>query len=274
MKETVIGDASTSAPAAACAADLLQALARGREALTLSQLARELGCTRSLVFRVAHELTARDLIIRSEDGRYSLGVATLELGGAYLGGSELAQAARQITQDLSRETGETTNLGVLRQADVIYLIRSEGRNALLTVSHIGGRIPANCAAMGKALLAELDERELERTLIDPLARLTPNSLGTLGDLKRALVTVRDQGYATDEQEAVLGRSCLAAALASGDERAALSISVSALVFAERRKELLVALLAARDRLDREINGRLAMQSDDGLAGLPAGAGYG
>jgi len=263
------GSVHYSAPAAACAADILLLLAGSPEPLALSQLARDLGRTRSLVFRVIRELEPRDLIVRSEDGCYGLGVATLELGGAYLSASELAQAARQITQDLSRETGETTSLGVVRHGDVTYLIRNEGRNTLLTISHVGGRIPANCAAMGKALLAELSDEELHAVLKDPLPRLTPHSIGTLADLQSTLVLIRERGYATDEQETVLGRSCIAVALPSHTERAAISISVSHDTFAERREDLLAALLATRDRLTREMNGRIALRGEDRLKALTA-----
>lgn len=255
------GKGSYSAPAAACAADLLQILARSPEPLPLAQLARDLGRTKSLVFRVIRELEVRALIHRREDGRYSLGVGTLELGGAYLGATGLGQSVRQIMRDLSRETGETTNLGVLSGSDIIYLIRNDGRDAVLTLAHVGKRIPASCTAMGKVLLAQLDDRELHAVLQDPLPHLTSHSIGTLAELKKELQVIRQQGYARDEQEAILGRCCVAVTMPYDVDPAAISISVSPEGFAEREQDLLKALLVTRDRIGREIHGRSAIQGE-------------
>ena len=70
-----------AAPAAACAAEVLLALAKAPEPLSMSALAKMTGRTKSLVFRVIRELEVTDCVRVSEDGRYSLGISALELGG-------------------------------------------------------------------------------------------------------------------------------------------------------------------------------------------------
>lgn len=251
-----------SAPAAACAADVLQVLARSSEPLGLAQLSRDLRRTKSIVFRVIRELEARALLHRREDGRYSLGVGTLELGGAYLGAMGLGQSLRQIVRDVSRETGETANLSVLDGSDIIYLIRNEGRDSLLTLAHVGKRIPASCTAMGKVLLARYDDRQLDRLLQDPLPRLTSHSIGAVAELKKELESIRQQGYARDEQEAILGRCCVAVTIPYDVEHVAISLSVSPEGFPEREAELVGALMSTRERIGLEIRGRSVIQGDN------------
>lgn len=255
------GKGAYSAPAAACAADLLQLLARSPESLPLAQIARSLDRTKSLAFRVIRELEERSLIQRRDDGTYALGVGTLELGGAYLGTTELMQSVRQIMRDLSRDTGEATSLGVLSGSDIIYVIRNDGRSAVLTVAHVGRRIPACCTAMGKILLAQLDERELAAVLQDPLPRMTAHSIETAAEFAPILDAIREQGFATDEEEAILGRCCVAVSIPYSVDRAAISISVSPEGFRARQGELLDALQTARDRIRREIEGRAAIRDD-------------
>ncbi len=247
------------APAAACAGEILRLLARSTTPLSLAEIERALPRTKSLVFRVVRELEAQQLMEREADGRYRLGIESFELGAAYLSQAQFLDVVRQVIQQLANDAGETANLGVLRGMEVLYLLKYIGRSAYVTISNVGGRVPANCVAIGKALLARLSNEELEEVLTShELPRMTPRSLTTPDDLARDLALTRERGYALDEEEAVLGRCGLAAAvrfpIASGDY-AAVSLSTSAEQWRERREPLLQLLLTATDRIDREAMGR-------------------
>lgn len=249
-----------SAPAAACSGELLKLLAQGHEPFSVAAIARTLGRSRSLVFRVLHELEAAELVERHRDGRYWLGISALELGGAYAMNASASDPAARTLCALSDDTGETSSLAVLSGSDIVYVQRHEGRNSIVTVSYPGKRLPATCTALGKALLAELPERRVRTMLPEHLPCLTSRSIDSLDRLLADLQEVRERGYAIDDGETLLGRTCIGVAVLRAGQRepAAISVSAVAEAFAERKDELLAALLHAKRRLDSEHRGLAAM----------------
>ena len=251
-----------SAPAAACAADLLTLLARSDEPLSIAEIARRLDRSKSLVFRVAKELDTRDFIRESSQGRYWLGIEILELGGSYISQSDYTKAARSVLQKLSHDTGETVNLGTLRGSEVLYLEKWEGVNSVVTVSHVGKRIPANCTAMGKALLARLDDVDVAARFGGSYPTLTAASLGSHEALIKDLADIRERRYALDLGETLDGRACVAIALesslAGAEDGVAVSISMTSRRFESDGDELASRLIDAGERLDNERQRRLIM----------------
>src|SRR5919106_1082271 len=222
-----------SAPAAACAADLLLVLARSESALSIAQLSERAGYTKSLVYRVLGELEARDYVSRLPDGGYWLGLAVVELGGAFTASVPLMSSVRRVLRRLADLTEETVSLGMLQGDQALYLMREEGARSVFAVSHVGKRLPANAVALGKTLDA----------LLDDLAR------------------VRERGHAEEHGEAVRGRCCVAATAAfhqQGIDNVAISISMDEARFHPARESILEALLKARDQVAREAHGRAAI----------------
>lgn len=250
-----------SAPAAACAADILHALKASDVPLSLAQLERELHRSKSLIFRVLRELEARELVVRDSVGRYRLGIEAFELGAAYLNQSPYAEVVRQTLEQLAISTGDTVNLGVLRGTDVLYIMKFQGASSYVTVSRVGGRVPANCVAIGKALLASLSDDEIRARFDEPLPQMTERSVDRLDDLLRELDEVRKRGYAIDFEQAALGRCALAVATApfgTNVDRTAMSISSVAATFDERFDGLLDGLRRARDTIDRDRATRMTL----------------
>jgi len=250
-----------SAPAAACAAEVLHALRTSDGPVTLAQLERQLPRSKSLIFRVLRELEAREFVMRDHAGGFRLGIEAFEMATAYLGQWAFADVVRQTLRQLADETGDTVNLGVLRDAEVLYLMKVPGASSYVTVSRVGGRVPANCVAIGKALLAELSDTAIAARLRDPLPQMTDQSVQTLRDLMEELEVVRKQGHAIDREQAALGRCALAVVTNAGrpdHELTAVSISASASRFEERRDQLLDRLLHARELLERDRLTRTAL----------------
>jgi len=249
-----------SAPAAACAAALLAFLARSSSAQTAAELARGVDMSKSLVFRVLRELSAHDLVERGEDGRYWLSFGALEIGSAFLSKSQFMRSAQLALREVTRVTGQTTNMGVLRETDVLYVLKNEGPRSVVTISHVGARIPAHCSALGKALLAHMPDRDVRTLLKGRLAALTIRTITSVDELLRELEETRARGYAVEEGESILGRCCIATAVSVPGRRemASMSVSMSAEDFQEQRPEAVARLLAASDRLNREAVARELM----------------
>jgi DNA-binding IclR family transcriptional regulator len=219
--------------------------------------------SRSLVYRVIRELETRSLV-SAESGQYKLGVATLEIGGAYAKVAGYAEGAQAVLRELSNRTGETSNLAVLVGSEVLYVLKQDGANSVMTLSQVGTRLPAHCTALGKALLAALPDEELDRRFPDSLPRLTSRSIGTKVELLAELARVREMDYALDDEETIIGRCCAAVRVTAPEFHggaAALSTSASTEGFLKRRDELLDALFDAGDRLKRESAARAALGNE-------------
>ncbi len=143
------------------------------------------------------------MLIRREDIGYRLGRRTVELGGAYLSRmDQLAEFYDHCTNSVLF-SAETVRLSVLAGTDTLCLARYEGRPALRLSSSIGDKFPANASAQGKALLAQLDDSEVERIFygISELSQATHRSIRTVPDLLADLERTRRRGYGLDEGEA-------------------------------------------------------------------------
>lgn len=192
-----------SAPAVVRAVSVLDALAGSETGtMTLSDLAREVGVPKSSTSTILNALEAGGLIRRDELG-YSLGRRVVELGGAYLMRMDQIRAFYDECAASPLFADETVRLSALAGVDTLCLARYEGHPALRLTSGIGDRFPASASAQGKALLARLDDSEVERLYhgIPELPRITRRSRRTVGKLLKDLALVRELGYATDDQEA-------------------------------------------------------------------------
>lgn len=270
-----------AAPAAACAADVLITLARSHAPLSMSQLAEKTASTKSLVYRVLAELEARDFVARDPAGMYSLGVVTVELGGAFSTSLPMMSSIRRLLRNLADSNGETASLGILRGDQVLYLMREEGERSVLAVSHTGKLLPANATALGKALLAQLGDDEVRAIFAGgdgaghrQLQALTPHTITSLSRLLQELDGVRSRGYADEHQEAVLGRGCVSLAVPlgmPGMETLGISISMSEPRLAETEEEAVKQLADVRERISREARSRAAIGEAPSSFDLAMGA---
>lgn len=250
--------AKYSAPAVKCAAEILKLLAASGRQLATSEIARETASSRSLVFRVLHELEAAELVRRHGDHEFWLGMQVLELGGAYASQWDFSQTVRQTMAELATDIGETVNFAVLDGAEIVYLLKQEGRYSVTTISVVGTRLPANCTSLGKAMLSTLPEEDLENRLQPPLPASTPRSISKMADLRRALGEIRQRGYATEEGESVTGRCCVAVPIRPPGPAAgicALSVSMSQERYQAESDQIADRLVAAGGVLGREARAR-------------------
>lgn len=219
--------------------DILECFLERRE-MGVSAIAERCELSPSTTHRLVRALVARGYLEqdpRSE--RYRLGRSALVIGQA---GRKAfgVDSALPILRRFGRETGESVNLGLLDHADVVVAIRVESVHPLRFDQPVGSRIPVHCSSMGKALLA-FDAPNGPLVLSDlDLSQSTPNSIGTIEELRTELDEVRQQGFSTDDEESILGVSCIGAPVLDGTGRAVAAIAVqapTARMSAERRLEL-------------------------------------
>lgn len=184
--------------------------------LTLAQIVRRTGLPRSSAHRMLERLVQLRWLRRS--GRdYELGMRLVELGSLAVHQDRLVRAASPLLGELHRATGLVIHLAVLDGPDVVYLEKI-GDQRIPT--RVGGRQPAHCTAVGKAILAYGDPG----AEVDLRARKTKYSIANSSQLAIELAKVRAHGIAFEREESLLGFGCVAAPIGSPGEAVA-SVSV-------------------------------------------------
>ncbi|MEP3330214.1 IclR family transcriptional regulator [Sedimentitalea sp.] len=141
--------------------DVLQAFTPERPSLSLSDIARHLGVSRSAAFRSVYTLASLGFLLQDRrEERYALGPAVLRLGHGYLATRELVEIALPVLEQLRDESGWSAHLAVREGSSVLYMLRLPALSGLNSIVHVGSRLPAAATTMGRVLLADLSEAAL------------------------------------------------------------------------------------------------------------------
>ncbi|OCT12203.1 hypothetical protein A8709_30630 [Paenibacillus pectinilyticus] len=238
------------------ALDLLVLLAE-HGSLNLLELTDLLDQPKSSTYRIVLTLENRGFISRDdENGKYCLGYKQLMLTRGMLERNTLRSAALHEMKKLSEIYGDTINLGVLIDGEVLYVEILESTQPLRMTDTVGSRSPFHATAMGKAMTAFLPEVKVEELIaLHGLAAMTKNTIVTNAQFLVELKRVREQGYAIDDQEIVEGARCLAAPIYNmyGNVEGAISMSVAMHRFADEViPEMAASMKAAANRISRKL----------------------
>lgn len=207
---------------------LLDTLAQHTAPVNLKQLATQTRLHPSTAHRILGVMVDNRLVDRIEPGTYRLGIRLLELGSLVKSRISVRQEALPYMQMLHQQLGETVNLSVRHDDEVVYIERTSAGNSMMRVVQIiGARAPLHITAVGKLFLAA-DEPEKTSDYVrrTGLPRYTDNTLTDPVSLARELEKIRQQGYAYDNEEAEKGVSCIGAGIYNDEGRLVAGLSVS------------------------------------------------
>ncbi len=235
----------------------LEILANRDGECSLVDLCTEMKLHKSTVHRLAMVLEQHRLVHKNPDtGRYRLGLRLFEFGSKAIAALDLRGRARPYLDRLQRQFGETVFFCILDDGQVFYVEKIESQQSVRTACTVGSRAPAYCTAVGKAMLAELAESEVNDVVRRwGLKAVTANTITTATALKAELKAVRSRGYAIDNEEKEEGLRCVSAAVRghSGKLFAAMSVSGPAFrMTKERIPEIGQAVMRAGNELSAEL----------------------
>jgi IclR family transcriptional regulator, acetate operon repressor len=238
------GQEGVSSSAAKTLALLTALLKAESPTVGVTEVAQELGMPKSTTHRLLKVLEEHGFVSRA-GARYRVGGRFFELSevASWSEHGELRDAAyRPLARLFERTDPIAVHLGVLRGRSVFYVDKVMGPQGTRLPTRVGGRFPATCTGLGKAMLAHSDAAVVDAVLAHPLARPTPYSVAARRRLVDQLEQTRAIGYAVEREEASQGTVCVAAPiLQAGRAVAALSICVSSTAVARGREGRLAAL---------------------------------
>lgn len=207
--------------------EILEYMYTVNEELSLSTISQELDIPKTTVFRIILTMEKWGYVEKVDNQeKYRLGKALIKIGRQAASGIDIKDIAMPYLTELSKEVGESTNLGILYEDQVLSLGSSEGEDFYL-ISRLIPLSPLNCSSMGKQFLSEFSDKELEDYFQSskPQKR-TVNSITTLEVFLRQKDEIKQEGISYDREEYEYGLTCLAAPIRDRQGSIVAAISIS------------------------------------------------
>jgi DNA-binding IclR family transcriptional regulator len=227
------------------AAAILRVLRDDPGGMSLGQIAERVHLARSTVQRIVSALQQERLVITLGTGGIRLGPELVSFAASAR--FNVVDTCRPILADLSKQTGETADLSVLRSGQMIFLDQASGTHRLRTVSAVGEAYTLTDTASGRAVLADLPRGEAEALALAEWGAEAHSAKWPL--LSGPLDRTAQEGLAYDLDDHTVGISAIGFAFRDWSGMAhAISIPVPSTRFTAVRTLVSNELLKARERL--------------------------
>lgn len=249
---------TASVPALDRGLAILEAVAKSRSGLTLSQLTRALDLPKSSAFCLLLTLERAGYLRRNPvTKRYGCDMKLVRIATQALEGITLRDKARPVLRRLLDQTKLTVHMGIAGENEVILIEKLDPNTTSSVATWVGKGMDFHCTSLGKCLLAFSPESEVDRVLGHrALLRHNENTIASIQRLKAELAKVRRLGYAIDDEEEELGSRCIGAPIIDLDGRAVAAISISgdlAEIDVANSSRLCLKVQKAAELLSREIS---------------------
>jgi IclR family transcriptional regulator, acetate operon repressor len=241
---------------------LIETVADGpREGMSLSELARGLGASKSTTLALARTLKDSGLL-RLRDSRpgpkYTLGTAMIRFGDVTRSQVPLSEICRPILVRLSELTKMTSRVALCDEGHPVFIERVDGPGSVRFYTPLGQRESPYSSAAGKAMLATMGADDVRAICAEAgLAARTPRTITDVDALLADLAGVRASGFAVDDEEDAEGVFCVGAVFFDHDGGCAGAVSVTGIkndLPEWRVNELGRTVRRAADEVSEELGG--------------------
>ncbi|WP_353474142.1 IclR family transcriptional regulator [Salipiger sp. H15] len=197
-----------------------------RPEMTLTEIAEAISVTSSAAYRFVVTLEREGYLTRHEN-RYRLAPRAMDLGYRYLASLDVSDLARLPADALRNETGFTVHVSILEGTEIIYVYRALSDRAMVSNVPVGSRLPAFSTTMGRVLLSDLPEADLDARFAGyAFSRMSSAAPGSLAELKPLLRADRERGYVAQSSHLATGTFSIAAPLVSRHGRYVAAMNLS------------------------------------------------
>ena len=243
---------------------VLEVIAEARQPLGATEIARQIGVTRSSAFRLIYTLRHMGFLEIARDGRsFTLGPRVLNIGFAYLASMDIIDVARADLELLRDRTNVSAHLSIRDGGEMLYLICIQTRSGFLSTINVGARFPAYATPMGWLLLSDLSTRELAAlyggVAMHKLTSQTPTDIATLAQrISQAVI----DGYVLSRAIIEPGGSSIAAPVQNKSGKVVAAIDIagpdSAFDIARLDREYLTEVLSTARRISARLGYQLGV----------------
>lgn len=222
------------------ALSILETLSDYNEGLGVTEISDRIGLHKSTVHRLLGTLIYKGYVTQdSESNKYKITLKLFELGNKKVEDLDILTVSKPYTKELMGKVNEVVHFVIREGNNIVYIDKVEADNTIRMASTIGRRSPLYCTAVGKAILAQLSDKEVEKIWnSSKIEKLTEFTITDLKEMKEELEKVRQKGYAIDNEENELGVRCAGAPVFNrfGKVEGAISISGPTIRITEDKAE--------------------------------------
>jgi DNA-binding IclR family transcriptional regulator len=214
------------------AMDVVRAVAQTqRSGATLSRIATATGLSKSTAFRILRSLT-EERLLRFQDVGYSyhLGPLAFELGLATQSDAQIPPGWRECVAQVAQQTRLTTYLMARSDHEAVCLLCVQGTTTIRAMPvDVGQRLPLGIGAGSLAILATLDDAEINQIMAAQSARLAlfPGGQSQTRQILERVKAARRHGFALSSGTVTAGLAGVGVAVQPQQGLMQLAVSVSA-----------------------------------------------
>lgn len=192
----------------------------------ITEIADQLGRSKGTIHCHLATLLEKEHVVKNGDA-YQLGLRYLELGEGVKKRLGTYDVVTNELADLAEQSDELVQFATEEHGRAVYLYKDGGERAVQTASSIGKREYLHCISLGKVILAHYSRERVE-DIIDRhgMPGYTSQTITSRDELFEELETIRERGYAFDDEEKIEGLRCVAAPVMAGENEVLGAVSIS------------------------------------------------
>lgn len=236
---------------------VLELLADCREA-SLTEISEKLHLNKSTAHRILSSLIYMEYVKQADDGKYQLSLKIVDLSNRIVNVNRenMLSIVYPVLHSLAENVGETVHFVQKDGIDAVYMAKMAPNGTTTTIaSRIGSHVPLYRSAVGKAMAATMSYDEVwDLWQKSNIVKTTDHTITDFGDFSACLDHVRENGYATDDEENEIGVKCIAAAIhtpfdANGIAQYAFSVTGTKIRVQKKEGEIINAVLQTQKQMD-------------------------
>lgn len=210
------------------ALSILEILSSNSDGMGIKEISEGVDLHKSTVHRLLATLIEKKYVKQNpKNNKYMLTFKMFEIGNRMASNINLVDVAKPHLKELVDITGEVVHLVVRDGNEIIYIDKVEPNNNLRMYSRIGKRIQMYCTAVGKSMMAYMNDSEIKEIWDNSeIRQITPKSIIHFDEYMKIINKARKEGYALDEEENEIGIRCIGASILDYKNEVCAAISIS------------------------------------------------
>jgi len=233
--------------------DILELLSEYKAGLGVKEISINLDLPLSTTHRLLKALMENELIVQDNfSKKYKIGVKILSLSSKILNEMDIVNISRPILDELSTKHKRLFFLSVLEHHRSICVDMVNNSDRMKFYVKLGSYMPAHCSASGKAIIAFLNDEEIEEILKEQeIEKFTNKTLMNTEDIINDLKNVKKLRYAVCDEEMEMGVRALGVPIfgRTGDIKASITVTLMK-QFEFHEEEILEDLKIASEKISK------------------------
>jgi DNA-binding IclR family transcriptional regulator len=201
-------------------------LLKDHDGLRLTDVSEEFGLPMSTTHRYLTTLERNNYLIR-EDSEYRIAGRFIHFAEQIYSRNPAYSMVEKKVQDLAKDTDELVQFLIEEHGRIVYMFNETGEKGIQIDTRAGQYGHLHSTAGGKAILSTWSRDEVEQFCkSEGLPAITEHTITDCAEFYRELETVREEEYAVNDQENIIGVRAVAVPIRTPDDRAVGALSLS------------------------------------------------